>query len=86
MLFIKYSFLPCLLGLVYGNYVMNEKGITWDTSCSEERQKKIKAAWAGALELGDSAANRFITYTRPIVEQGQLNEVAQHHINQHDPG
>lgn len=85
-LFMYFSFLFCLVGLVHGkDYVMNQNGVTWDMSCAGAKQQAIIKAWEGALELGDSSWNRFNTYTRPLVEQGPLKPDAQQYINKKDP-
>lgn len=64
---------------------MNHNGITWAASCAGAKQQAIIEAWEGALELGDSALNRFNTYTRPLVEKGALSPDAQQYINKNDP-
>lgn len=79
------AFLLFFSSLVHGEYKMEQEGITWDCSCSESKQKAIKVAWEGALELGHRAWKRFDTHTRPVVERGVVDEAAQRHINTQDP-
>ncbi|KAJ5899533.1 hypothetical protein N7495_004277 [Penicillium taxi] len=75
-------------------YVMNQNGITWDSSCSdpnpqnvqETKRAAVQRAWVGALELISVTWTRFNTKTWPTVRQEKLSLAAQQRINQQDPG
>ncbi|KAJ5820367.1 Glucan endo-1-3-alpha-glucosidase agn1 [Penicillium riverlandense] len=74
--------------------IMSLNGIAWHESCNspnpqnnqETKRAAVERAWAGALELSSSAWTRFETVTWPTIRQTELNSIAQHHINIHDPG
>lgn len=78
---------------VHANHNMTLNGVTWDDSCTQQKNPENKAetkqaavqrAWAGALELIDSAWTRF-EQTHAILVKTQLDEADQKAINKHDP-
>lgn len=83
-------------GLVFlkrnDDYTMNQRGVRWDHSCkapnpktpSESKRAAIERAWAGAMELSDSAWQRFEGLTAPMLD-GPLSRSQQKDINHVDP-
>ena len=81
-----------LLRTTSAKYAMTLNGIIWDDSCNqlnserptETRQAGVKQAWAGGLELIDSAWTRF-EQTHSIIVNTVLTEAQQKTINKDDP-
>lgn len=76
----------------YGDYTMNQHGIRWHRSCkapnpenpSESKRAAVERAWAGAIELSDSAWQRFQGVTAPMLN-GPLSAHQQDSVNRVDP-
>lgn len=91
---LQFTILASVQGLDTNNKIktLNPYGITWDPSCrdrnpenkAETKQFAVERAWSGALELSESAWDRF-QHTSKKLRQGPLSEEVQRTMNKDDP-